>query len=537
MSPKLCTSEAPDRTLSNNRKRKKCVTQESVVTSKRQILNDRSQISNYFTPLTKLSVTSDLDSTSKDQVLSPYWTNAMKDLSKKLCVPTKTDYVDSHLSSYSTSFNETKSNSWCQIRVKQHRQNRNLPKMYWQSSQSLQLNSMDVDQQLIEEKGIKPLPTQCKKIKIFPTSAQKRHLQQAFAAARWTYNQTVAALKKEKLTKLQLRHKFVVKEALDRTKWIQKTPCAIRDGALLDVLKAIKSSVALHKNTKKRFALKFKSCKARSDSIVINGRDWKDGLLYPTMWIKQKFKSSESIPAKLNYDCRLQRTHLGEYHLCIPVFTPKKTSDATKDAKIIALDPGVRTFMTGFDSDNNTIEWGISDISRVQKLHHYGDKLQSEITKSKGRSKYRKRKALKRINRKITNLIEDCHKKLSSALCTNYNTIMLPEFQSSKISLKSNTKLVKKVRRCVLSWCHFKFRQKLINKAEMLGVNVIIVPENYTTRTCSSCGLLNNVGSSKAFKCESCKLSLDRDINAAKNIFIRACCERTLCAFPIGGLS
>ena len=45
---------------------------------------------------------------------------------------------------------------------------------------------------------------------------------------------------------------------------------SIRDGALLDVLKAIKSNKARHKKTGKSFKFKFKSRKASSDSIAIN---------------------------------------------------------------------------------------------------------------------------------------------------------------------------------------------------------------------------------------------------------------------------
>jgi transposase len=52
---------------------------------------------------------------------------------------------------------------------------------------------------------------------------------------------------------------------------------------------------------------------------------------------------------------------------------------------------------------------------------------------------------------------------------------------------------------------------------------LIICTEEYTSKTCGSCGRLNhNLGSNKVFKCpyEDCKYLADRDINAARNIFI-----------------
>lgn len=40
------------------------------------------------------------------------------------------------------------------------------------------------------------------------------------------------------------------------------------------------------------------------------------------------------------------------------------------------------------------------------------------------------------------------------------------------------------------------------------------------SRKCSNCGKIkNNLGDSKLYKCEHCHLSMDRDINAAINIY------------------
>ena len=44
--------------------------------------------------------------------------------------------------------------------------------------------------------------------------------------------------------------------------------------------------------------------------------------------------------------------------------------------------------------------------------------------------------------------------------------------------------------------------------------------ESFTSKTCSSCGSRYNIGSSKTYNCSNCKTTMDRDINAAKNIFI-----------------
>jgi len=65
----------------------------------------------------------------------------------------------------------------------------------------------------------------------------------------------------------------------------------------------------------------------------------------------------------------------------------------------------------------------------------------------------------------------------------------------------------------------FILKQRLIYKAGTLGKPVYLVPEHFTTKTCSSCGNINQyVGSSEIFTCNTCNFIAGRDVNAAKNI-------------------
>jgi hypothetical protein len=41
----------------------------------------------------------------------------------------------------------------------------------------------------------------------------------------------------------------------------------------------------------------------------------------------------------------------------------------------ISLDPGVRTFMTGYDADASLCEWGKGDMGRIFRLCYTHDKL------------------------------------------------------------------------------------------------------------------------------------------------------------------
>jgi len=68
----------------------------------------------------------------------------------------------------------------------------------------------------------------------------------------------------------------------------------------------------------------------------------------------------------------------------------------------------------------------------------------------------------------------------------------------------------------------YQFKQKLAYKCKAKNVFVKMVPEHYTTKTCSFCGEINeNVGDKKIFHCDSCNSTYGRDNNAAKNILMK----------------
>ena len=64
-----------------------------------------------------------------------------------------------------------------------------------------------------------------------------------------------------------------------------------------------------------------------------------------------------------------------------------------------------------------------------------------------------------------------------------------------------------------------EFRDAIINAAKREGVPYIEALPHYTSKTCSSCGVLNKeLKAEKEWVCSSCGVVHDRDINAARNI-------------------
>jgi len=76
--------------------------------------------------------------------------------------------------------------------------------------------------------------------------------------------------------------------------------------------------------------------------------------------------------------------------------------------------------------------------------------------------------------------------------------------------------------RAMLAQAHFKFKVLLRYKLARVGGRLVDCEEEYTSKTCSSCGTVNDtLGGDRVFRCSACHVRLDRDVNAARNILIK----------------
>ena len=215
---------------------------------------------------------------------------------------------------------------------------------------------------------------------------------------------------------------------------------------------------------------------------------------------------------------------MNEYYLCIPqVLDVRGENQAPKHSGcVVALDPGIITFQSTFDTNGYVSKWGTGDVKRITRLCLVHDKLQSKWTLTNHKKRYKYKKAGRRIQKKIRNLVDDLHKKLCLWLCRNYRAILLPSFETKSLSNKLTRKLGKQSVRNMLSWSHYRFQQRLLHKSrEFPWCHVYIVNEAYTSKTCTMCGNIYEVGKSRTYQCPTCGMMLDRDINGARNILLR----------------
>ncbi|WP_293113376.1 transposase [Moorena sp. SIO4G3] len=125
----------------------------------------------------------------------------------------------------------------------------------------------------------------------------------------------------------------------------------------------------------------------------------------------------------------------GDYYLVVPYKTTQ--GETENQGRVVALDPGVRTFLTFF-SETSIGKIGHGDFSRIQRLCHHLDNLISKISKAKGKQKRRRRKAARRMIIIIQNLVNELHHKAARFLVDNFDVILLPTFETSEMSKKQN---------------------------------------------------------------------------------------------------
>ena len=123
---------------------------------------------------------------------------------------------------------------------------------------------------------------------------------------------------------------------------------------------------------------------------------------------------------------------------------------------------------------------------------------------------------------KVKNKVSDMHNQTANFLTSTFESIFIPIFETKKMVAKDTRKITKKTVKEMLNLSHYKFRMKLENMCRIRGNNYKVITEEYTSKTCTGCGKMNGkLGGSENFKCDKCKLNIDRDLNASRNICIK----------------
>jgi putative transposase len=232
-----------------------------------------------------------------------------------------------------------------------------------------------------------------------------------------------------------------------------------------------------------------------------------------------KMEFSEELP-KEKHDCRVMFKY-GRWYLLVPVSIQQHAEQSGENqARVAAIDPGVRTFATVF-SHNGIAQVGEGSFRRIVRLAHSLDKLLSEITKAKARKKKRLKRAANSLRRKIRDLVEDMHYQTLGWIFRNFDTLILPECNFTSAVSRIRRRIRKKSVRSLLTWAFGLFRKRAVSVAGRIGGRVFVVDEAYTSKTANWTGeIVHNLGGARSIS--SGGLRFDRDVNGALGIYLKA---------------
>lgn len=394
-----------------------------------------------------------------------------------------------------------------------------------------------------------------KMIKLYPTKEQKLLLKKWFDDARCTYNLALENIQEKGLRPWnQIRDDVVTKtryycsncdaypgrsnlckrcglalikqENTRLSTELTNTPKHIR----LEQVKRLNSSYKtaftnLKRGNIKHFKMNFKSKKKLvSDSIEIEKTSFKlvdnactiysNTFQFVKSNKKIKRKTLKQIPTEIKYNTRICYNYIHkEYFLSIPVDQEIKNYNF-KENKIIALDPGVKTLLSGYDAQTGN---SIILNNRVELLH----RLKRKIAKLQANNK-----RIDRVYKRFNHIINDNQNRICNYLVKNYDVIFLPKFESQKLKMKSKAYNFKHLNMNK----HYQLQQKLLWFSLKHSKKTLIVDESYTTKTCGLCGTINNTMTlaDRSFNCidKNCSYrNIDRDYNGARNILIKTLVE------------
>ena len=178
----------------------------------------------------------------------------------------------------------------------------------------------------------------------------------------------------------------------------------------------------------------------------------------------------------------------------------------------VGVDLGIKRFAALSDGGF------IPSLGSARRAQSQMRRLQRALARKKSHSATRAkvRKSLGRLHQRITARRDAFLHRAAARLIREYDVIVIEQLNVRPMLGTTRARSIHDA-----AW--MKFIRMLEYKAEKAGVRIVAVDPRQTTQQCSSCGGLSFMTlRHRQYACGYCGITMDRDLNSAKNVLNRA---------------
>ena len=356
--------------------------------------------------------------------------------------------------------------------------------------------------------------------RIYPTKKQMSALEATLDECRWLYNHLLERRKAtyeqtgKGLTCYQQQATYPILK--------QERP------SLKDVHSQVLQNVAVRIDL--AFQAFFRRCKVGENPGYprFRGRDRYDSFTFPqsgfhiTHGVRgQKEQNTHVVLSKIGRvklvyhrplkgrvkTCTLHKSRTGKWYVCFSVECEPES--LPENPRSVGIDVGLKTFATlstGEEIANpRFFRQEEQALAKVQRTHA---KLADGT-----RERSHHRKAVARVHERIAFRRENFTHQESRHMVNAFGIICVEDLTVNR--MVHTHCLAKSMSDAAWS----QFFSQLASKAAEAGSQLVKVNPAYTSQTCSNCGHRQKMPlAERIYQCPCCSLSIDRDLNAAKNI-------------------
>ncbi len=342
------------------------------------------------------------------------------------------------------------------------------------------------------------------KIRIYPTKQQEIQLSKTVGTARYAYNWGIdiceAAYKAGE--KHPSGYDLSNRWTKERPEWAYETSSSCVRKAFLN-LHAAYSSYFRKSSGRPKFKKKgtHDSFYVQGDKIALRGR-------YVRFPLSGYIKMAEPLRYE---DCKINSyvfsRKAGKWYVSVQVELLDDTR--TTSTSVVGVDVGIK-------------HWAVASDGTVcdspKSLKHYERQLKRKqrllARKAKGSKRREKAKlAVQKAYQKITNIKLDTIHKFTSTIAKNHGVVVVEDLNVEDMKSSDN----KHIRKGIQNSCMSEIRRQLLYKCN----NYVKVDRYFpSSKTCSNCGnVKENLSlSDRSYHCDSCHITIDRDLNASINL-------------------